>query len=180
MSNSNTVAVFAATGRATDSEEVEFSAEQVGFGVCLILHDAQVHASAIAHVLMPDSNSNTTFARKNPYGFSDTAFPALLETFRGTSRNYAGDEAWIEAKKRLKIYLIGASEITSLQASSTATSIDLNIGKLVANKLRDLITSAGLATPIEALGGAGIRDVSIRNGTGKVLIEEAGQPEKNL
>jgi chemotaxis receptor (MCP) glutamine deamidase CheD len=180
MSNSNTVAVFAASGRATDSEEVEFSAEQVGFGVCLILHDAQVHASAIAHVLMPDSNSNTTFARKNPYGFSDTAFPALMETFRGTSRNYAGDEAWTEAKKRLKVYLIGASEITITNTGTAAPNIELNIGKLVANRLRDLITSAGLAAPIEALGGSGIRDVSIRNGTGKVLIEEAGQPEKNL
>jgi chemotaxis receptor (MCP) glutamine deamidase CheD len=180
MSNSNTVAVFAASGRATDSEEVEFSAEQVGFGVCLILHDAQVHASAIAHVLMPDSNSNTTFARKNPYGFSDTAFPALLETLRGISRNYAGDEAWIEAKKRLKIYLIGASEITSIQASSTEPSIELNIGKLVAKRLRDLIKTAGLTDPVEALGGSAMRDVSIRNGTGKVLIEEAGQPEKNL
>jgi chemotaxis receptor (MCP) glutamine deamidase CheD len=180
MSNSNTVPVYAATGRATDSEEVEFSAEQVGFGVCIILHDAQVHASAVAHVLMPDSISNTTFARKNPYGFSDTAFPALLETFRAISRNYAGDDAWTEAKKRLKVYLIGASEITPVQPSTGAPSIELNVGKLVANKLRDLITSAGLAAPIEARGGAGIRDVSIRNGTGKVLIEEAGQPEKNL
>jgi chemotaxis receptor (MCP) glutamine deamidase CheD len=180
MSNSNTVPVYAATGRATDSEEVEFSAEQVGFGVCVILHDAQVHASAVAHVLMPDSNSNTTFARKNPYGFSDTAFPALMEAFRATSRNYAGDDAWTEAKKRLKVYLIGASEITSAQASTTEPRLELNIGQSVANRLRDLIKSAGLETPIEALGGTGMRDVSIRNGTGKVLIEEAGQPEKNL
>ena len=180
MSNSNTVPVFATTGRATDSEEVEFLAEQVGFGVCLIIHDPQVHASAIAHVLMPDSISNTTFARNNPYGFSDTAFPTLMESFRAISRNYAGNEAWTEAKKRLKVYLIGASEITSARASTTEPSIELNIGKLVANRLRDLIKTAGLATPIEALGGAGMRKVSIRNGTGKILVEEPGQPEKTL
>ena len=180
MSNSNTVPVYAATGRTTDSEEVEFSAEQVGFGVCLIVHDAQIHASAIAHVLMPDSSSNTTFARKNPFGFSNTAFPALMESLRGASRNYAGDEAWTEAKKRLKVYLIGASEITSAQASATEPNIDLNIGKLVANRLRDLIKTEGLEPPIEALGGASIRDVSIRNGTGKILIEVPGQPEKTL
>ena len=180
MSNSNTVPVFATPGRATDSEEVEFLAEQVGFGVCLIIHDPQVHASAIAHVLMPDSISNTTFARNNPYGFSDTAFPACMESFRAISRNYAGNEAWTEAKKRLKVYLIGASEITSARASTTEPSIELNIGKLVANRLRDLIKTAGLATPIEALGGAGMRKVSIRNGTGKILVEEPGQPEKTL
>ena len=180
MSNSNTVPVYAATGRATDSEEVEFSAEQVGFGVCLIVHDAQVHASAIAHVLMPDSSNNTTFARKAPFGFSNTAFPALMESLRSASRNYAGDEAWAEAKKRLKVYLIGASEITSAQASATDPSTDLNIGKLVANRLRDLIKTEGLEPPIETLGGASIRDVSIRNGTGKILIEVPGQPEKTL
>ena len=180
MSNSNTVPVFATTGRATDSEEVEFSAEQVGFGVCLIIHDTQVHASAIAHVLMPDSKSNITFARKNPYGFSDTAFPALMESLRGSSRTYAGDEAWIEAKKRLKVYLVGASEITSAQAGGTEATIELNIGKLVANRLRDLIKTAGLPAPVESLGGTGMRDISIRNGTGKIVIEEAGQPEKTL
>jgi chemotaxis receptor (MCP) glutamine deamidase CheD len=180
MSNSNTVPVYAATGRATDSEEVEFSAEQVGFGVCLIVHDAQVLASAMAHVLMPNSSSNPTFARKNPFSFSNTAFPALLESFRGVSRNYAGDEAWTEAKKRLKVYLIGASEITPAQANATELNIDLNVGKLVANRLRDLIKTEGMAPPIEDLGGASIRDVSFRNGTGKVLIEVPGQPEKTL
>jgi hypothetical protein len=103
-----------------------------------------------------------------------------MESFRGSSRNYAGDEAWIEAKKRLKVYLIGASEITSAQASGTEATIELNIGKLVANRLRDLIKAAGLTAPVEALGGTGMRDISIRNGTGKIVIEEAGQPEKTL
>ena len=180
MSNSNTVPVYAATGRASDSEEVEFSAEQVGFGVCLIVHDPQVRASAVAHVLMPDSGNNPTFARKNPFGFSNSALPALMEALRGVSRNYDGDEAWGEAKKRFKVYLIGASEITCDQANATEPKIDLNIGKLVANRLRDLIKSEGLAPPTEALGGPSIRDVSIRNGTGKVLIEVPGQPEKTL
>ena len=47
---------------------------------------------------------------------------------------------------------------------------------------QDVVDSVTRATrkSREALGGAAMRDVSIRNGTGKVLIEEAGQPEKNL
>ncbi len=181
MSNSNTVPVYAATGRVTDSEEVEFSAEQVGFGVCVVIHDAQVHASAFAHVLMPDSNTNTTLARKNPYAFSDTALPNLLESLRAVSRVYAGNEAWAEALKRFKVYLIGGSEISIITPDPASPApVELNLGKAVTVRLRDAIKAAGLPSAVEALGGSGMRDVSIRNSTGKVLIEEAGQPEKTL
>ena len=47
--------VSAASGRVSDSEDVEFSAENVGFGVCLVIHDPQVRASGVAHIVASSS-----------------------------------------------------------------------------------------------------------------------------
>lgn len=179
--NSNTVPVYAATGRATDSEEVDFSAEQVGFGVCLVIHDAQMRATAIAHVLLPDSRTNDTLARNAPYAFSDTALVTLLAALRGTSRNYNGGDAWDDALKRLKVYLIGGSEVTVAPSEPGGVApLELNSGKLVAQRLRTAIKAAGLEKPVEDLGGAGMRHLSVRNYTGRIIVKQNGQPDRNL
>lgn len=180
MSNANTVPVAGASGRVSDSEEVEFSVEDLGFGVCLVVHDPQVRASGVAHIVAPSSSINSTYASKYPYAFSDTAVPALLDALRKLSRNYAG-AAWNEALKRFKVTLIGASEIkVSSRNSGAAPSSDLNQGKLTATKLRDSLKAAGLGVANEVLGGNGIRHVVVRNYTGRIIVTEPGRPQKEL
>jgi chemotaxis receptor (MCP) glutamine deamidase CheD len=180
MSNANTVPVTGASGRVSDSEEVEFSVEDLGFGVCVVVHDPQVRASGVAHVIAPSSSVNTTYAGKYPYAFSDTAVPALLEALRKLSRNYAG-AAWNDALKRLKVTLVGASEIGVTTLSSNVTpSNDLNQGKLTAAKLRDSLRGAGLTVSNEVLGGNGIRNVVVKNYTGRIIVSEPGRPQKEL
>lgn len=180
MSNANTVPVAGASGRVSDSEEVEFSVEDLGFGVCLIVHDPQVRASGVAHIVAPSSSVNSTYAGKYPYAFSDTAVPALLEALRKLSRNYAG-AAWNDALKRFKVSLIGASEIrVSTPSASTAPSSDLNQGKLTAAKLRDTLKAAGLSVANEVLGGNGIRHVVVRNYTGRIVVTEPGRPQREF
>jgi len=181
MSSSSALTVFATHGYVTDSMEAEFAVPEIGFGICVVIHDAQVQATAIAHVLMPDSNSNPTFARLNPYAYSDTAVPNLIQSLHRISSHYTDAEAWKEALKRFKVYLVGGSEITPAHLNSgDATHFELNLGRLVAAKLRDSLKAMGLQDALEALGGSGMRTISIRNSTGKIVIQEAGQPEKTL
>jgi chemotaxis receptor (MCP) glutamine deamidase CheD len=180
MSNANTVPVSAASGRVSDSEDVEFSAENVGFGVCLVIHDPQVRASGVAHIVASSSTVNPTYAAKYPYAFSDTAVPALLETLRKLSRNYAGT-AWNEALKRFKVTLIGASEVAVRPvAAGSAPSQDLNQGKATTAKLRDSLKAAGLSVGNEVLGGNAIRNVVVKNYTGRITISEPGRKEAAL
>jgi len=180
MSNANTVPVAGASGRVSDSEEVEFSVGDLGFGVCLVVHDPQVRASGVAHIVAPSSSVNSTYAGKYPYAFSDTAVPALLDAFQKLSRNYAG-AAWNEALKRFKVTLIGASEIRVMSPNPSAPpSSDLNQGKLTATKLRDSLKAAGLGVANEELGGHGIRHVVVRNYTGRIIVTEPGRPQKEF
>lgn len=173
--------VHATHGYVTDSIEAEFAAHEIGFGICLVIHDAQVQTTAIAHVLMPDSHSNPTFAQSNPYAYSDTAVAHLIQSLHRISSQYSSGEAWKEALKRFKVYLVGGSEITPAGSSPDQPApFELNLGRIVAAKIRDSLKAVGLQDALEALGGSGMRNISVRNATGKIVIQEAGQPEKIL
>lgn len=181
MSSSSALPVHATHGYVTDSMEAEFAVPEIGFGVCVVIHDDQVQTTAIAHVLMPDSHSNPTFARLNPYAYSDTAVANLVQSLHRVSGQYADGEAWNAALKRCKVYLVGGSEITPAQSTpSDSVPFELNLGRIVAAKLREAIKAVGLHEALEALGGSGMRTISVRNSTGKIVIQEAGQPEKTL
>jgi len=181
MSSSNALQVHAANGYVTDSMEAEFAVHEIGFGICLVIHDAQVQTTAIAHVLMPDSHSNPTFAQSHPYAYSDTAVDHLIQSLHRISSQYADGEAWKEALKRFKVYLVGGSEITpALSTPNESAPFELNLGRIVAAKIRDSLKAVGLQAAFEALGGSGMRNLSVRNSTGKIIIQEAGQPEKTL
>jgi len=181
MSSSNALPVLATHGYVTDITEAEFTVHEIGFGICVVIHDDQAQTTAIAHVLMPDSHSNPTFARLNPYAYSDTAVANLVQSLHRVSSQYADREAWNAALKRFKVYLVGGSEITAAQSTpSDSVPFELNLGRIVAAKLRDALKAVGLQDALEAVGGSGMRNISVRNSTGKIVIQEAGQPEKTL
>ena len=83
--------------------------------------------------------------------------------------------------KRFKVTLIGASEVAVRPvAAGSAPSQDLNQGKGTTAKLRDSLKAAGLSVGNEVLGGNAIRNVVVKNYTGRITISEPGRKEAAL
>jgi chemotaxis protein CheD len=76
-------------------------------------------------------------------------------------------------KKRLAVTVAGGAQMMDTQGT-------FNIGKRNCLAMRKILWKAGVLVQAEQLGGEVSRTVRLEVGSGKVMLREAGQPEKEL
>ncbi len=132
----------------------------LGLGSCvaIMLHDPEMRAGAMAHVLLPSKSlaRDTT----NPAKFPETAVPFLLERLAALGAD----------RRRLVAKLAGgASMFAQLM---TPGSVQMGERNIVA--ARNALRAAGIPLAREAVGGGAGRSVRFHVTDGRVEIRSVG------
>lgn len=149
---------------ANMGEIVLLSGEQTGqaiLGSCLgiVLYDARKQLSALAHVVLPQSEGRNGVPGK----FVDTAIPWMINTLRDKGVDPA----------RLTCKLAGG-------ANMFVNSGPFQIGQQNIAVARRELEKANIRVAAEHLEGTQGRRIAFENKSGKVLIEVAGVPAATL
>lgn len=149
---------------ANMGEIVLLSGEQTGqaiLGSCLgiVLCDPRKQVSALAHVVLPQSEGRSGAAGK----FVDTAIPWMINALRGQ-----GADA-----RRLTCKLAGG-------ANMFANNGPFQIGQQNIAVARRELAKVDIRIAAEHLEGTQGRRITFENKTGKVLVEVAGVPAATL
>jgi chemotaxis protein CheD len=108
--------------------------------------------------MLPDSTIDRARSRDNPWMFADTGIPMMLDRIcaRGAS------------KRRLTVRAAGG-------ASMMDPENVFDIGRRNYLAMRKILWKAGVMVHGEAVGGVRSRTVRLEIGSGKFLIQEAGE-----
>jgi chemotaxis protein CheD len=130
----------------------------LGSCIGLAIHDAAAGVGGLLHFMLPDSGIDRGRGRDNPWMFADTGIPLMLERVfaRGAS------------KRRLTVRAAGG-------ASMMDPDNIFDIGRRNYLAMRKILWKAGVMVHGEAVGGARSRTVRLEIGSGKFLIQEAGE-----
>jgi chemotaxis protein CheD len=135
----------------------------LGSCIAVIIHDPVANVGGLLHFMLPESTLDPAKAARNLFMFADTGIPLL---FRSVYQ--LGAE-----KKRLAVTVAGGAQMMDTQGT-------FNIGKRNCLAMRKILWKAGVLVQAEQLGGEVSRTVRLEVGSGKVMLREAGQPEKEL
>ena len=135
----------------------------LGSCIAVIIHDPVANVGGLLHFMLPESTLDPAKAARNLFMFADTGIPLLFR-----SAYQLGAE-----KKRLAVTVAGGAQMMDTQGT-------FNIGKRNCLAMRKILWKAGVLVQAEQLGGEVSRTVRLEVGSGKVMLREAGQPEKEL
>ncbi len=143
---------------AADRGEAVIVTLGLGSCVAIMLHDAQVCAGAMAHILLPSKSlaRDTT----NPAKFPETAVPLLVERLR---------QLGADPRRLIAKLAGGASMFAQLM---TPGSVQMGERNIVA--ARDALRRAGIPLAREAVGGGAGRSVRFHVSDGRVEIRSVG------
>ena len=147
------------------SKDPDSSIVTYALGSCIgvMIHDSVASVGGLLHFMLPESSLDPAKAEKNPFQFADTGIPHL---FRSAYQLGAD-------KRRLKVTVAGGAQIMDPQGT-------FNIGKRNCLAMRKILWKAGVLISGEYLGGMVSRTVRLEVGTGKILLRESGQEEREL
>jgi len=130
----------------------------LGSCIGLAVHDAKAGVGGLLHFMLPDSAIDRDRSRDNPWMFADTGIPMLLERLcaRGAS------------KRRLTVRAAGGASMMDQENV-------FDIGRRNYLAMRKILWRAGVLVHGEAVGGVRSRTVRLEIGSGKFLIQEAGE-----
>jgi len=130
----------------------------LGSCIGLAVHDATAGVGGLLHFMLPDSAIDPNRSRDNPWMFADTGIPMMLQ----------------------RVFARGASKRhLTVRAAGGASMMDrenvFDIGRRNYLAMRKILWKAGVMVHGEAVGGVRSRTVRLEIGTGKFLIQEAGE-----
>jgi chemotaxis protein CheD len=130
----------------------------LGSCIGLAVHDAQAGVGGLLHFMLPDSSIGRDGRGENPWMFADTGIPRMLEQVcaRGAS------------KRRLTVRAAGGASMMDQENI-------FDIGRRNYLAMRKILWKAGVMVHGEAVGGIRSRTVRLEIGSGKFLIQEAGE-----
>lgn len=130
----------------------------LGSCIGLAVHDATAGVGGLLHFMLPDSAIDLNRSRDNPWMFADTGIPMMLDQVfaRGAS------------KRRLTVRAAGGASMMDRENI-------FDIGRRNYLAMRKILWKAGVMVHGEAVGGVRSRTVRLEIGTGKFLIQEAGE-----
>lgn len=130
----------------------------LGSCIGLAVHDATAGVGGLLHFMLPDSTIDRGRSRDNPWMFADTGIPMMLERVcaRGAS------------KRRLTVRAAGGASMMDMENV-------FDIGRRNYLAMRKILWKAGVMVHGEAVGGVRSRTVRLEIGSGKFLIQEAGE-----
>lgn len=130
----------------------------LGSCIGLAVHDATAGVGGLLHFMLPDSAIDRDRSRGNPWMFADTGIPMMLQLVcaRGAS------------KRRLTVRAAGGASMMDQENV-------FDIGRRNHLAMRKILWKAGVMVHGEAVGGGRSRTVRLEIGSGKFLIQEAGE-----
>jgi len=130
----------------------------LGSCIGLAVHDATAGVGGLLHFMLPDSGIDRGRSRDNPWMFADTGIPMMLQQVlaRGAS------------KRRLTVRAAGGASMMDLENV-------FDIGRRNYLAMRKILWKAGVMVHGEAVGGVRSRTVRLEIGSGKFLVQEAGE-----
>jgi chemotaxis protein CheD len=130
----------------------------LGSCIGLAVYDAKAGVGGLLHFMLPDSTIDRERGRENPWMFADTGIPLMLERVcaRGAS------------KRRLTVCAAGGASMMDQENI-------FDIGRRNYLAMRKILWKAGVMVHGEAVGGGRSRTVRLEIGSGKFLIQEAGE-----
>ena len=136
-----------------------------GLGSCIgiAIWDPISRVAGMLHFMLPESQSDPGKAKQNPALYADTGIPLL---FRSAYRLGAD-------KKRLLVRVAGGAQV--LEGDGF-----FNIGKKNYLAMKKIFWKAGVMIHAEEVGGSISRTLRLEAGTGKLLLQEAGQEVREL
>ena len=145
-------------GQIAVSGAAEIVISALGLGSCIgvVLFDPQARVAGMAHVMLPQSNPNSSGP---PGKFADSAVPALLHDMLK-----AGAE-----KARLVAKIAGGAQMFGAGSGGL-----LNIGERNDQAVRAALSAVGLRVRAADTGGSAGRTVQVTVGTGVVTVRVVG------
>ncbi len=136
-----------------------------GLGSCIgiAIWDPVSRVAGMLHFMLPESQSDPEKARKNPALYADTGIPLL---FRSAYQLGAD-------KKRLLVRVAGGAQV--LDGDGV-----FNIGKRNYLAMKKIFWKAGVMIHAEEVGGSISRTLRLEAGSGKLLLQEAGEEAREL
>jgi chemotaxis protein CheD len=136
-----------------------------GLGSCIgvTIWDPVARVGGLLHFMLPESQSDPAKARQNPALYADTGIPTLFK-----SAYQLGAD-----KKRLQVRVAGGAQV--LDGDGV-----FNIGKRNYLAMKKIFWKAGVMIHAEEVGGNISRTLRLEVGTGKLLLQEAGEEAREL
>ena len=136
-----------------------------GLGSCIgiAIWDPVAGVAGLLHFMLPESQSDPEKARQNPALYADTGIPLL---FRSAYQMGAD-------KKRLLVRVAGGAQVLDSDGV-------FNIGKRNYLAMKKIFWKAGVMIHAEEVGGNISRTLRLEAGSGKLLLQEAGQDVREL
>ena len=152
------IVVGMADCRIGDSPDQVVVTYALGSCIGLAVHDAQAKVGGLLHFMLPDSSIDRARGREKPWMFADTGIPLLLQQVcaRGAS------------KRRLIVRAAGGASMMDLENV-------FDIGRRNYLAMRKILWKSGVMVHGEAVGGVRSRTVRLEIGSGRFLIQEAGE-----
>ena len=152
------IVVAMADCRIGDAPGQVLATYALGSCIGLAIHDAKAGVGGLLHFMLPDSAIDRERSRGNPWMFADTGIPKMLESLcaRGAS------------KRRLTVRAAGGASMMDRENV-------FDIGRRNYLAMRKILWKAGVMVHGEAVGGVRSRTVRLEIGSGKFLIQEAGE-----
>jgi chemotaxis protein CheD len=135
----------------------------LGSCIALTVHDASAKVGGMLHFMLPESVPHGEKAQQRPFMFADTGIPLL---FRGAYELGA-------QKRRLVVTAAGGAQMMDEQGV-------FSIGKRNYLAMRKLLWKAGVLVSAESVGGLTSRTVRLEVSSGRVLIRDGAEREKEL
>jgi chemotaxis protein CheD len=143
----------AGMGQAVVGRDADALVAVLGSCIGVALYHPRQRVGALAHVVLPDSNSRTG----PPAKFADTAIPYLLQLLKTEGVGSSG----------LQVKLAGG-------ASMFASSGPMQIGAANFDAVVSALENAGLRVAAHHVGGPKGRRVTLNCQTGEFVVEVAG------
>ncbi len=136
-----------------------------GLGSCIgiAIWDPVSRVAGMLHFMLPESQSDPEKARQNPALYADTGIPLL---FRSAYQLGAD-------KKRLLVRVAGGAQVLDSDGV-------FNIGKRNYLAMKKIFWRAGVMIHAEEVGGSLSRTLRLEAGSGKLLLQEAGEEAREL
>jgi chemotaxis protein CheD len=136
-----------------------------GLGSCIgvTIWDPVARVGGLLHFMLPESQSDPQKAKQNPALYADTGIPTLFK-----SAYQLGAD-----KKRLQVRVAGGAQV--LDGDGV-----FNIGKRNYLAMKKIFWKAGVMIHAEEVGGNISRTLRLEVGTGKLLLQEAGEEAREL
>jgi len=136
-----------------------------GLGSCIgiAIWDPVSRVAGMLHFMLPESQSDPEKARQNLALYADTGIPLL---FRSAYQLGAD-------KKRLLVRVAGGAQV--LDGDGV-----LDIGKRNYLAMKKIFWKAGVMIHAEEVGGSLSRTLRLEAGSGKLLLQEAGEEAREL